>query len=511
MGLLFKKIIRFSPAPVLWLTILLTACSDQHQLPISVKRDIDTKVTDGLTTLKNVQGISLGIYTHKGTYTKGYGVADIETGASVNENTAFYIASSTKPLTALAMSVLDQRGEINLNATLTAFAPDAPFPLNVNPAQVKLKDLLSNSSGLRNAAIEERLAFTGQHNPKMLWRLLAHTKPSPKSPLGTFRYSNYNFNILTILTDKKLGKSWKDILATEVFAKAGMTRSTAYMSKAKLENWPVAHPHWTAGPGAPRRIESERVKVDATMHSAGGVIMSAADAVLWLEAMLENGQIAGKQVFPPAAIQVLIQPHVSVNKEALGYQRDSYGLGWYIGRYKDDLFVHHFGQYAGSRAHVSFMPNQKIGVAVFVNDSQAGSLLADSIANYVYDSLTNKTTAASDYRAALDKALKYEQNYEKRRAAEIVKRAKRKSRLSLPLTSYAGNYTNEFGESINVAVQDESLRITKAGAVSISEPYIRPEAIRVEFTRDRGQVIRFTASKQNIVEKLTFVGETYIK
>ena len=69
------------------------------------------------------------------------------------------------------------------------------------------------------------------------------------------------------------------------------------------------------------------------------------------------------------------------------YVRTGYGLGWQVGRYRDDVLIHHFGNFSGSRAHVSFMPERGLGVAVLVNEDAVAGELADLVANYAYDIL----------------------------------------------------------------------------------------------------------------------------
>src|SRR5687767_4804217 len=52
-------------------------------------------------------------------YAGGFGVADQASGRRVDEDTAFYIASSTKALTATAVVLKAARGEIDLSAPVT--------------------------------------------------------------------------------------------------------------------------------------------------------------------------------------------------------------------------------------------------------------------------------------------------------------------------------------------------------------------------------------------------------
>ena len=54
----------------------------------------------------------------------GFGVADRETGRPVDPETSFYIASSTKALTATAVVLLAERGEIDLTDPVSRYLPN---------------------------------------------------------------------------------------------------------------------------------------------------------------------------------------------------------------------------------------------------------------------------------------------------------------------------------------------------------------------------------------------------
>lgn len=62
-----------------------------------------------------------------------------------------------------------------------------------------------------------------------------------------------------------------------------------------------------------------------------------------------------------------------------------YGLGWQIGRYKNEKVIYHHGGFPGYRSHISFMPGKRIAVAVLVNDGSAGGRTGHMLATYAYE------------------------------------------------------------------------------------------------------------------------------
>jgi CubicO group peptidase (beta-lactamase class C family) len=365
-----------------------------------------------------------------------------------------------------------------------------------------LRHLLTHTSGLENNPISFRVAFSGDHDPALLWSLLASSKPNAKAPLGTFAYTNTGYNIATILTDKKLDEPWQDLLAREVFRPAGMTHSSASMSKSRAAGWSIARPHaWS-----PESRRSERIymeKADQTMQSAGGVIMSARDASRWLELMVEDGRIGGRQVFPAAVIQSTRAPLADLDENRDGFTRKHYGLGWYLGTYRDDEMLSHFGGFSGARAHVSYLPGRHAGVAAFINDSSVSGPVVDLIAKFVYDRLAGRADARETFDAAVAKLAT---DGPARYIAGRDERAARPWTLTRPRATYVGDYeSQEMGRMKFTLVGDE-IRAEIGLLRAVATPYTEPDAIRVEFAPGQGEVVRFEMGESPQPAALMFGG-----
>jgi CubicO group peptidase (beta-lactamase class C family) len=443
--------------------------------------------------LNAAPSIAVAVYTREGRYMRGFGVTDIERGERVNAETAFYIASSTKPLTALSLAKLHFRRAFDLDTTLANYAPDAPFPSSVGADQTRFRDLLAHTSGIENGPLGYRVAFTGQHDPQTLWRLLNHCEVNDEAPRGRFDYTNEGYNIATVLSDRGLGIAWQDLLKREIFSPAGMVRASARMSRAVSGGWSIAKPHSIAANGGPLRTYLE--KTDQTMQSAGGVIMSAEDAVRWLELMLENGRVGSRQVLAPDVVAAVQQPLTGVNTEFEGYMRESYGLGWYLGPYGADRLVHHFGGFAGFRAHVSFMPARGVGVAAFVNSDQGGGL-TDAIANLVYDRTGGVSDAGQRFDAALEAVAIRKDRLATAIATDRANRASRPWALTRPHLAYTGAYESEAWGRIEVAADGEALSIQYGALRSRAEPFTQPNSVRVELVPGRGEPIQFEGDQE---------------
>jgi CubicO group peptidase (beta-lactamase class C family) len=473
---------------LLSLSVLLAGCSAApgiRESPLS--GELDQAIGHAVSTLPAVPGLAVAVYTRDGSYVRAFGVTDTTTHSPATADTAFYIASDTKPLTALALASLQARGELDLGQTLAAYAPEANFPAEIQPDKVTLRQLLTHTSGIENNPIGFRVAFGGEHDPATLWSLLATSKPNTKAPLGTFAYTNVGYNIATILTDRKLGVRWQDLLEREIFRPAGMTRSSASMSKAQGAGWSIAKPHgWDPESGRSERIYLE--KTDQTMQSAGGVIMSAHDARRWLELMIEDGRLDGRQVIPSAVIQSTRAPLADLDESRDGFTRKHYGLGWYLGSYRDEEMLHHFGGFPGARAHVSYLPARRAGVAVFINDSSVSAPVVDLVAKLVYDRLAGRADAREAFDAAVAKLAT---DGPARFIAGRNERAARPWKLSLPRAAYAGEYRSAEMGTMKISLVDGEIRADIGILRAVATPYTEADSIRVEFAPGQGEVVRF--------------------
>ncbi len=95
-----------------------------------------------------------------------FGMADLEAGTPATPDTVFYIASATKPFTGTAFAILNERGEIDLDAPVSASLDGAVWHDDIDPDSITYRDLLTHTHGLdHNGPIPFRLAYSGGHTP----------------------------------------------------------------------------------------------------------------------------------------------------------------------------------------------------------------------------------------------------------------------------------------------------------------------------------------------------------
>lgn len=478
---------------------------DRADLPAALDRFIG----HALGEIEAVPGLAVAVVDDRGlVHAAGYGVADVETKAPVTRDTRFYIASSTKSFTALAIAAMEARGELDLDAPIVSWVGPSGIPADMAHA-VTLTDLLTHRSGVENDAIAFRTAFSGDWTRDVLWRLTAETRANDEAPYGAFDYTNSGYNLATVLIEHRWGRDWRALVDDEVLRPLGMMQTTAMIDAVRAQGGVVAAGHFGRSPGQPGR--SYLQKTDDTMQSAGGLISSADDMAIWLEAQINDGVVGGRRVFPAGLVASTHTPRVTQDATFGEYARTGYGLGWQIGRYGDDLLIHHFGNFAGSRAHVSFMPERKLGVAVLINEDAFAGELADLVANYVYDWFAGTADIETAYEARLDDLVA---RRDRRRAgfeAGIQSRAARPRSLTRPDADYVGAYVSDAYGTMIVRQVEGGLEVAIGVQHALAENGADPETLRVELTPLAGQIITFRLGAGGRAVELIYDGETFVR
>ncbi|HEV7228679.1 serine hydrolase domain-containing protein [Brevundimonas sp.] len=454
-------------------------------------------IARSLDRLDVVPGVAVGVVVgDEIVLLTGRGVEDVRTGAPVDADTRFYIASATKPITALALAAMAGRGELDLDAPAATWAGDL-LPAEI-ASRISLRDLLSHRAGVENGPLTFRLAYSGDHDDPTRRRLLGVTRADPETPRGQFRYSNVGYNLATGLLEAERGLDWRDMVGREVLTPLGMASTSATVTP----DGAVGHLGHLPGGPAPSPLQ----KADATMHSAGGLMSSARDMTAFLEVQLTDGMLDGRRVLPESLIA---STHVMLveKAETFGpYRREGYALGWRVGRFGDDLLLHHFGNFGGSRAHVSFMPERGIGVVVLINEDAVAGGFADILANYLYDVWRDVPDVDATYDAQIDALATRIEGLRPRITADLEARRARPWLMSRPLEDLAGVYENPDMGRMEIVVREGEVTVRIAVLSAVAEAFNQPDSLRVELIPLQGQVITFDGPN-----RLTYDGAEFVR
>ncbi|MEN8143751.1 MAG: serine hydrolase [Gemmatimonadota bacterium] len=446
--------------------ILSSACTAVGQSSIRPDADLEARLqplAERAMERGLIPGLQIAVVMQDGrAWTGAFGVADMETGRRVTDETRFYTASTSKALTALAAAQMDYRGELDLDATLDqAFPGGTRFHEDYDPTSVTVRDLLTHTHGLQQGAISIRVAFTGEYTNDQLLELLDQHPPLPSRD---FRYSNFGYDLVGLLMSPDVTGGWKDVVDAAVMKPLGMTHTTSYRSRIPDES--LAFPHDIGAEGM-KRIRL--AKDDPNLGPAGGHFTTASDMARLLYAELNNGRLDGGQAIPAAVIEQSQRAQVPQEREFLHYVRHEWAMGWDIGTYESDTVYHRPGAFAGYYSNVAFIPAHGFGVAVLANGGGAGLRVAETVVGAIYDELLGSEDVLARMDAGLDQLAERLPGQQARLAGMMAEMTfLEKPRRSID--AYTGTYEDAAWGTVEVVEVDGELEARWGMVVSRLRP-----------------------------------------
>jgi CubicO group peptidase (beta-lactamase class C family) len=251
-------------------------------------------------------------------------------------------------------------------------------------------------------------------------------------------------------------------MRTRIFEPLGMSETIA--TAATLSQQPnVAQPHFTIA-GKVTRIENASVDGVAP---AGSVWSSVHDMSKWSAMLLAGGKAGSRVLLAPGTVEELFTPQAMVTAEAFyptarltKPKWRTYGLGWFQQDYRGRAVDYHTGSIDGMVAIHGLLRDERAGVVVLANLDHAElrhAIMLDVFDRYIGGSHRDWST---ELRGLYD-GLRREADAEERKAEE---RRIAGTKPSLPLSAYAGTYSDLLHGDVVITVEGDRLRARYGGA-----------------------------------------------
>jgi CubicO group peptidase (beta-lactamase class C family) len=335
----------------------------------------------------NAPGVGVGIVVNnKLVFAKGYGYRDYEKKLPFTSTTLCPIASNTKLFTAVAAGLLVTEGKLTWDKPVRESVATIRFYNDALNNTVTLRDMLSHRTGItRHDLIWYRSHFTR----KELFERLKYMEPK-EQPRQVFLYNNMMYASTGYIIELSSGKSWEEFVRERILQPLDM-KNTEY-SIADMQK----HPDYGV-PFTEKRDTTEIYRIPyyedtVGVAPAGAIISNIEDLSHWLTALMNDGKYAGKQVLPSGVLKNTLEPAIALPNtlgEAKGYWEmlnSAYGMGRQTASYRGHLLTFHGGDIDGFHSQVSFMPQEHIGVIVFVIGDHCSSLY-NTVSYNVYERL----------------------------------------------------------------------------------------------------------------------------
>lgn len=284
------------------------------------------------------------------------GMADREKQIPMREDALFWIASMSKPITAVGVLLLVDEGKLKLDDPVEKYIPDFKDQMVIkekSPDHIVLEkpvrpitiaDCLSHTAGLPFKSLIEQPTL--DMLPLRIAVLSHAAAPLLHQPGSKYLYSNAGINTAGRIIEIVSGMDYESFMQQRLFAPLGMKDTTSFPSASQVARLARAY-----------KANADKTSLEPTDVSqlfypltsqlrhpmpGGGYFSTAADVSAFGRMLLNGGLHAGKRILSDAAVQQLRSRHTPASLNAdygLGVKREADGSYGHDGAYSTNLTI----------------------------------------------------------------------------------------------------------------------------------------------------------------------------
>ena len=338
---------------------LAATAQNNKDLPKAKLEKIEAAIAAWMAQHK-APALSIAIVTNNQlSWSKGFGLADVENSVPAKADTAYRLASITKSVTAVAVMQLVEKGKIDLNAPVNKYCPAYPEKQSLKDApdkqfSITVRQLLVHFSGVRHNKFDEILS-TRHFNS--INEAVGTFKDDALviEPEAKYSYSTPGYTLLGCAIEGASGVSYMDYLRENVFKPAGMTRTTTDDVYAIIPNRARGYAKTQAGEIRNAPLHDTSIKIP------GGGTISTAEDMARFAAALNAGLLVKRETLE----QMWTKPKTRDGRES------GYAFGFLVNTEGGQRKVFNDGSQAGTRTYLYIIPDQKFAVALMTNLERA--------------------------------------------------------------------------------------------------------------------------------------------
>jgi CubicO group peptidase (beta-lactamase class C family) len=320
--------------------LLLSGCKPDKPMPdnenavtaFALQHFIDSDVITGaVTAVVGPDGI-IAI--------EAFGLADVEKKRSMSKDSMFWIASMTKPMTAMGVMMLVEEGKVKLDDPLEKFVPEFKG-IQVKTAQglvapkrlVTVKDLLTHTSGVDTGAVTPPGAPVDTL-PLAAMSVAYAKKPLTDQPGAKWSYNNNAINLLGRIIEVASGKPFADFMEDRLFEPLGMTNTTFWPNRDHLD---VLAKPYSKSKESGELVEAKNSRFSEPLHdqkrtamASGGLYSCAKDLGQLYQMLLNGGEMGGKRFLKAATLKQMASNQLGALPDVSFAPGMHMGLGFHV-------------------------------------------------------------------------------------------------------------------------------------------------------------------------------------
>ncbi len=295
---------------------------------------------------------------------KSYGLADLEHNVPLSSSSAFYICSITKQFACTALLMLEADGKLSLEDEVQKYLPELPR----FEQKLTIRHLLNNTSGLRDELtlmLFSGIGFEQAISRDDLFDLVTRQKTLDFAPATRYRYSNSNFMLAAVITERASGEDYRAFLSKRIFKPLGMNSTRLCDDNSQLiPN--IARPYSRSASG-----NWHRNLALVELSGDGGILSTVDDMLIWQANYRQN------RLPLPNLMEKLSTRGRMVNGHSI-----TYALGLRTPEYRGRRAYMHGGGWPGYTHELVHFVDDDLGILLFTNrDDTRSTFLTRQIAD----------------------------------------------------------------------------------------------------------------------------------
>jgi CubicO group peptidase (beta-lactamase class C family) len=341
---------------------IIIGCSSKTET-LKTTDDVLTKSIDSIMNanyLPNEPGAAIIISKNgKETYSKGFGMANLELNVPMKSEMIFRLGSITKQFTAVSILLLEEQSKLSVKDDICKYLPEYPTHDDI----ITIENLLTHTSGIPN--------FTGFPNGFEIEQMKLTTtelldlfkdKPLDFKTGERFSYSNSGYAVLGAIIESVSKMSYEEFIEIEIFEKLGMKSSSYDHPEEVVKNKISGYDKDSLG------YRKADYSTMCAPFSAGALRSNVKDLALW------NKSIHGGKLIQLKSLVKAFKPF-KLNSGELS----NYGFGWQAQEFMGHTNYHHAGGIFGFLTSGFYFPKEDLYVAVLSNNTSSNPELVNSL------------------------------------------------------------------------------------------------------------------------------------
>ncbi|HKZ02787.1 MAG TPA: serine hydrolase [Pyrinomonadaceae bacterium] len=291
-------------------------------------------------------GVTVGFMKDDFVWVKGYGYSDLENKVPAKPETSYRMASVTKPMTAIAVLQLVEKGKIDLDAEVQTYVPY--FPKKQWP--VTVRQVLGHLGGISHYKNPEKELHIKTHKSTREAIEIFESFDLVAEPGTRYSYSSYGYNLLGAVIEAASGMSYGDYMRQNVWQPIAMNDTRM---DDPLEVIPNRARGYQLVDGKVKN--SEFIDI-SSRFAAGGTRSSVPDMLKFAIGIMEGKLISAEGM-----------NRMSTSMSTKAGRLTNYALGWETTPFSGRYMLTHSGGQQETRTLLYIFPAHKLAIAAGLN------------------------------------------------------------------------------------------------------------------------------------------------